>query len=574
MIMQRIHTLKLLSYIDYVMLALLVFSLMLPSIIQGNITVSTAYGLFLWGAAWLVLYSAQALHIIAAHIMRFCFIGYSLSESVTYGVAGVHINWFLAHAVIKDSFIDTGHIGIGLDQLLGFVIVVVFVFCFWSYLVSKRLNRQTRHQTAPMIALTVIAFLAAQTSYAIGYFSGNIITQNTKRTVPLFWYPHPYYIKIVLEPLLGPMQLNPFSLPYFNSQAMQIPNIHIEGIKAGKPKNILVIVIDSLRSQELKQEDPLLPITAPNLMQLGEIGQISLDHQSVSNCTHFSFYTMFSGKLPIDYGLMRSKAPMVQKPLQMLQSAGYDISTSEAVSLDWYDIASLVFGGNADRWIAPNMAAVQRDAATAQHTRTYLQTRINAAKPFFHITYFNSVHYPYDRSVIISGDAQATYKKAIQSLDSAIGNLISNLKSDGTLVNTLVIITSDHGEHVGDSVNNITGHMADFTDTLTRVPFIVLGANGNLPTGHRDLMPFIAREIDLMSLDGTPALPRPKQPSDPIILAQCDYAYPMGFAVLDQGTRVDFSFDDGLLTPITQGVSDHDINKAIQTLLEEINRPH
>jgi arylsulfatase A-like enzyme len=72
------------------------------------------------------------------------------------------------------------------------------------------------------------------------------------------------------------------------------------------------------------------------------------------------------------------------------------------------------------------------------------------------------------------------YEGEINLVDRAINNLYATLKADGRLDNTLIIITSDHGENLGD--HGHFAHVLSIHNTLLRVPMIVVPP-GSLPTG-------------------------------------------------------------------------------------------
>ncbi len=71
----------------------------------------------------------------------------------------------------------------------------------------------------------------------------------------------------------------------------------------------------------------------------------------------------------------------------------------------------------------------------------------------------------------------AHYDSGVFSADLQVGRFIEGLKARGMWDNTLVIITSDHGEDLGD--HGIYNHRITLTDSTTRVPMLLTG--GALP---------------------------------------------------------------------------------------------
>ncbi len=71
---------------------------------------------------------------------------------------------------------------------------------------------------------------------------------------------------------------------------------------------------------------------------------------------------------------------------------------------------------------------------------------------------------------------RALYDAELTFLDDMIGNLYLTLKLRGLLDNTLIILTSDHGENIGE--HNLMDHCFSLHDTLLRVPLIMKFPSG------------------------------------------------------------------------------------------------
>ena len=136
-----------------------------------------------------------------------------------------------------------------------------------------------------------------------------------------------------------------------------------------------------------------------------------------------------------------------------------------------------------------------------------IEERPQSEKPFFMWTHFIDTHVPYcagrgkqwyketprylsalgypedlDISIAI-GDAPATdegwatwsalYDASVLYVDEQIGRLIGNLSASGQLDNTLIVITADHGEELGEH-GDISHHFRLHEHNI-RVPFLVYG---------------------------------------------------------------------------------------------------
>ena len=98
---------------------------------------------------------------------------------------------------------------------------------------------------------------------------------------------------------------------------------------------------------------------------------------------------------------------------------------------------------------------------------------------------------------------RACYDGALASIDAEIGALVAWLRQRGILDRTMLIITSDHGENIGD--HGLMSHAYSLHDTLIHVPLIVRYPD-LFPAGQRvtqqvqltDLFPTV---LDALGLD-------------------------------------------------------------------------
>jgi len=101
------------------------------------------------------------------------------------------------------------------------------------------------------------------------------------------------------------------------------------------------------------------------------------------------------------------------------------------------------------------------------------------------------------------------YDDCIAALDAEVGRLLDTLDARGMLANTLVIITSDHGEHFGD--RGLFGHGVSLYHPLIDVPLLVIPPSKSFsakdqlvvsePVSLRDLP---ATVVDLLGFGGSP----------------------------------------------------------------------
>jgi len=113
---------------------------------------------------------------------------------------------------------------------------------------------------------------------------------------------------------------------------------------------------------------------------------------------------------------------------------------------------------------------------------------------------------------------RAVYMGLVAELDHHFGRIISHLKKTGQYDDTLIVVTSDHGEMLGD--HHSWGKM-HYYDAAFRVPLIIRapvslagdarrGEQVNLPTESIDVTPTILDLLNIQvpdSMDGVPLSP-------------------------------------------------------------------
>jgi len=120
-----------------------------------------------------------------------------------------------------------------------------------------------------------------------------------------------------------------------------------------------------------------------------------------------------------------------------------------------------------------------------------------------------------------------TYDATIAELDDLFRRLMARLEKEGYLENTVVILTSDHGEHLGEQ--HILGHQYSLYEPLLRVPLLVSGSEllppgrESRPVMNHDLFPTLLEIAGVEPPGGagrsTVSLVRPRE--DRVRVAEC-----------------------------------------------------
>ncbi len=172
----------------------------------------------------------------------------------------------------------------------------------------------------------------------------------------------------------------------------------------------------------------------------------------------------------------------------------YQLSARQLIAHSWIAQTPLVRGMNSrsprDLWNAVSHPQLEFDSNDFNR-RTY--ERRNAAsirqafldwqsaqkdRPFFAFLNFFDAHFPYRsareferRFPSPDNVQQGLYDGAIAYMDSEIESLIGELRRRNILDNTIVVITSDHGEHFGD--HGLILHANSLYIQLLQVPLLI-----------------------------------------------------------------------------------------------------
>jgi arylsulfatase A-like enzyme len=140
-------------------------------------------------------------------------------------------------------------------------------------------------------------------------------------------------------------------------------------------------------------------------------------------------------------------------------------------------------------------------------------------RPFFAFLNYFDAHLPYVspepyRTMFrASTDDHGHYLGAIRYLDDEVDRLLAELERRGVLQNTIVVLTSDHGELFNE--NGVSRHGNSLYRNALHVPLVVL-APGRVPRATRIRRPVTLRDLGATVLDlvdgaspppGAPTLP-------------------------------------------------------------------
>lgn len=266
--------------------------------------------------------------------------------------------------------------------------------------------------------------------------------------------------------------------------------------------NVVLLSIDATRADHLSTYG-YRRATSPNLDQLAARALTFDAAWSPSNFTATSLYSVMTGLYPSAF---LDGATIVARPgltlAERLAGAGY---RTEAI-VDLHPALPHVYAGFAhvDDSLGVRAAKAVRNRSTATTadelarlgTAAIARFSREGAEPFFLWMHFSEPHAEYlaHAGFDFGSAAIDRYDAEIAAADAAIGTLLAALSDSGRFADTLVIVTSDHGESFGE--HGVYTHGQSVYQEEIHVPLLLsLPDQAVAPRARR-----IANPVDLTDL--------------------------------------------------------------------------
>jgi hypothetical protein len=274
-----------------------------------------------------------------------------------------------------------------------------------------------------------------------------------------------------------------------------------------EPMNLLIILIDSMRGGLLETG------LTPNMDQFaGQRATRFLNHFSGGNSSRMGVFSLFYS-LPPGYF---SSFEALQKPpvlMDQLSAENYQMglfSSSNMYRPVTLDRTAFAHVANLRIETKPvDAPAAQRDRIMTDDWLQWLDQRA-PQKPFFGFLFYDAVNdrtFPPEyagRVAVTSEDPLAerfsNYQTSVIFDDELVGQVLDDLNKRGLMDNTVVIISSDHGEEFNENGDGIKGHGSGYSRYQLGIPMLVSWP-GIEPqriskrTSHYDIAPTLMRRL-------------------------------------------------------------------------------
>jgi choline-sulfatase len=280
---------------------------------------------------------------------------------------------------------------------------------------------------------------------------------------------------------------------------------------AGARPNVLLITLDTVRADHLGcygASGAHTP-TLDGLASSGARFATAVAHAPLTAPSHASILT---SRTPLGHGVRDNGAYVlpegVRSVVEDFRAAGYRtaafVSGFPLTRRFGLDRGFETYDDQLPRGSDPRRTAyVERSADRTTDAALHWLDTASSAGPFFVWVHYFDAHAPYEPPAAFAASGGSAYAGEIAFVDSQIARLTGRLASDTARGATLILVTADHGESLGEHGEDTHGIF--LYDATLRVPFILTGPN--VPAGQ--VITAVARGIDvaptLLDYAGLPA---------------------------------------------------------------------
>ncbi|WP_133129754.1 DUF3413 domain-containing protein [Legionella yabuuchiae] len=440
-----------------------------------------------------------------------------LMDSQIYSMFKFHLNGTIIHFIMSTDW--GGLFGFSEAEIWGFIGVIVLILIL-EYLLAGLIWNQVivpaRFTAGRLIVL--IWFGGICVSYftltmSIVHYN-NIFSQQIPN-LPLFSKLYAYvFPSSDSKRMIYNWSEQFFIQPPFSNEPLNYPQKALRCKKPKHPTNIILIMADALRFDTVNRQ------VMPHVSQFAEQRWQFQNNLSGGNSTQAGLFSLFYS-LPSSYwtaAKTERKAPVL---MDVLRENNYDIKViwSSFITPPAFDqtiylnVPDLNVGG------ALGNDTAEKDKNTTDEALRYL-SNARPQQPFFMHLFYDATH-SYCRKQTYSKPFQPAkenclrfgisdeleplpyynrYLNAAHFLDAEIHRLLVYLQQNGYYENSIVIITSDHGEEFNDNQQNYWGHSGNYTQTQVHTPMIVhwpgaIPQRFNHRTSGYDLVPTLLQGL-------------------------------------------------------------------------------
>ena len=261
--------------------------------------------------------------------------------------------------------------------------------------------------------------------------------------------------------------------------------------------NVLLIGVDTLRY------DMVNPVNMPHVYQFSKKSHWFSNNISGGDCTQPGIFTLFYG-IPATYWKAALTHQRTSIIIQAFQDQHYDLALFGSAPFLQPQFSKTVFAHVPHLQVmTEGETPLDRDKTITGEMHAFLMKASITHRPFFGFIFYDAPHAynaiglekpftPADplQYFTVNNDSNPIphfhmYKNAVFANDRLIGDLLTTLERRHLLKNTIVIITSDHGQEYNEYHNNYWEHANGFSQYQVRTPLLIYWP-GKSPMIHHE----------------------------------------------------------------------------------------
>lgn len=307
----------------------------------------------------------------------------------------------------------------------------------------------------------------------------------------------------------------------------------------GEPRlNVLVVTLDTTRADALGAFGGRSGVT-PHLDALAASGVAFTNARTVVPLTLPSHASMLTGLVPPRHTVrVNTLKPLPESAVSVAELASEaGVRTAAVVASIALD-ASLGTAQGFESYDQPTPPLLQAERSFKELKADEVTDRALAwfeardpDHPFFFWAHYFDPHVPLEAPIELAA-GRTPYEAEVSFMDQELGRLLAQLKRDGVLDSTVVIVVADHGESNGE--HREATHGAFCFDSTLKVPLIVrypdgfgAGSQVDVVTSITDVAPTVLDALGLEIPDDLDAqsLYRTLEPDDRGAYFESHYGY-------------------------------------------------
>ena len=471
--------------------------------------------LFVASLAHLLLMVAGRLATFLSVVLMTVFVFYLLLDTFVYDLVKFNIDVFWLDYIIHD------YEGLGLPEsnlhtaAIGLGAVAVLEIVLW--LVARRLRPRARW-AAVVPALIVVAFAASQVMHIVAYQRNDQRITSLTPHFPLY-VPTTSHSKAVKYGDLLPIGEDAPAVAggdyRYSSLTYPRGEVDWEILPDGERPNFLFLLLESWRFDAVDET------VSPHIAELAGRASVFENHLSSGNQTTCGIFSLFYGLHPTYWPAVKANSTAIDNPvlIDAMLDNGYAFGVFAKSKFARHKISDTIFRGQQILEEFGGRTVQSFDARMNEQVIEFMKEQSDQGQPYMCFVFYKSSHFNYAyppeyrifnpsrnmRMAFVDEDTDPEpylndYRNAVHYVDELVGDIVAYLEARGEMDNTVIVLTTDHGEAFNDNRTNTWGHGSSYTQYQTRVP-LILYLPGREPqriarrTSHIDLPGTLLREV-------------------------------------------------------------------------------